>query len=119
MTPAERGRSNTGMDPPVIHLVGPLTVARAGHALPVPQVGSRKGRTLLAVLATARGTVVPTDRIVAALWAGRPPRHPAENVATLVSRTSVRISARTWCTAAGPGTGWATASAWTCTRPGG
>jgi DNA-binding SARP family transcriptional activator len=74
------------MEPPVIHLVGPLTVTRGGRALPVTQVGSRKGRTLLAVLATARGTVVPIDRIVAALWPGQPPRHPAENVATLVSR---------------------------------
>jgi DNA-binding SARP family transcriptional activator len=74
------------MDPLVIRLVGPLTVTRGGRDLPVPQVGSRKGRTLLAVLATARGTVVPIDRIVSALWPKHPPRYPAENVATLVSR---------------------------------
>ena len=57
------------------------TGALAGRAL-----GSRKARTLLALLAAARGAPVPTDRIVEALWHDEPPADPAANVATLVSR---------------------------------
>lgn len=49
-------------------------------------VGSRKGRTLLRVLAVARGDPVSTDRIVDALWADRPPSRPADQVGVLVSR---------------------------------
>jgi DNA-binding SARP family transcriptional activator len=46
--------------------------------------------------------VVTVDRIVDAVWAGAPPRRPAENVATLVSRlratlgTEVIAGGRTW-----------------------
>jgi DNA-binding SARP family transcriptional activator/tetratricopeptide (TPR) repeat protein len=57
------------------------TGALAGRAL-----GSRKARTLLALLAAARGTPVVTDRIVEALWHDEPPADPAANVATLISR---------------------------------
>jgi DNA-binding SARP family transcriptional activator len=103
------------MDPLVIHLVGPLTVAPGGQVLPVPQVGSRKGRTLLAVLATARGTVVPIDRIASALWPEHPPQHPAENVATLVSRIRSNLGPEA-VHGGGPDTGSATASAWICAR---
>lgn len=54
---------------------------RAGRDL-----GSRKARTLLALLAASRGSPVATDRIVEALWHDAPPADPAANVATLVSR---------------------------------
>lgn len=50
------------------------------------ELGSRKARTLLALLAAERGRPVPTDRIVDALWHETPPSDPAANVATLVSR---------------------------------
>lgn len=50
------------------------------------ELGSRKARTLLALLAAERGRPVPTDRIVDALWHDAPPSDPAANVATLVSR---------------------------------
>jgi DNA-binding SARP family transcriptional activator/tetratricopeptide (TPR) repeat protein len=50
------------------------------------ELGSRKARTLLALLAAERGRPVPTDRIVDALWHDTPPSDPAANVATLVSR---------------------------------
>jgi DNA-binding SARP family transcriptional activator/tetratricopeptide (TPR) repeat protein len=69
-----------------IQLVGPLAVARDGRVRAATEVGSRKTRLLLALLATAEGRLVSADRIVAALWPDRPPRRPAENVATLVSR---------------------------------
>ena len=69
-----------------IQLVGPFTVVRAGRVLSGVEVGSRKARTLLAVLALARGRIVAVDTVVAAAWPDAPPRHPAQSVATLVSR---------------------------------
>jgi DNA-binding SARP family transcriptional activator/tetratricopeptide (TPR) repeat protein len=51
------------------------------------ELGSRKARTLLALLAAERGRLVPLDRVVDALWPDVPPTDPAANVATLVSRT--------------------------------
>ena len=49
-------------------------------------VGSRKARSLLRLLALARGRVIPTRDLVAALWGDAPPAHPADQVAVLVSR---------------------------------
>jgi DNA-binding SARP family transcriptional activator/tetratricopeptide (TPR) repeat protein len=49
-------------------------------------VGSRKARMLLRLLALARGRVVPTSDIVDALWGGRAPTNPADQVAVLASR---------------------------------
>jgi DNA-binding SARP family transcriptional activator len=72
-------------------LVGPFTVVRDGRPVPITDVGSRKARTLLALLALAGGRIVPTDRIVEVLWPGVPPRKPAENVATLVSRVRAAL----------------------------
>lgn len=69
-----------------VRLVGELTVVRAGRALAAGEVGDRKGRTLLALVALAGGRLVPMDRIVEALWGERAPRQPAASVATLVSR---------------------------------
>ena len=62
--------------------------ARSGREL-----GSRKARTLLALLAASRGRPVATDRIVAALWPEAPPADPAANVATLVSRVRRTLGA--------------------------
>jgi len=49
-------------------------------------LGSRKGRTLLKVLAVARGKPVSVDRIADALWGDALPAHPADQVGVLVSR---------------------------------
>ena len=76
-----------------VRLVGPFAVIRDGEVLPVTDVGSRKARTLLAVLALAGGRIVATERIVAALWPDEPPRKPAENVATLISRIRATLGA--------------------------
>ncbi|PRY19795.1 ATP-binding protein [Pseudosporangium ferrugineum] len=74
------------MEPLRLRLVGPLVLERGGRDRSASAIGSRKARTLLALLGCARGRLLTVDRIVAALWPGDPPARPAENVATLVSR---------------------------------
>ena len=76
------------MDAPVrIRLASAIRVDRAGRSLSGRELGSRKARTLLALLASERGRLVPADRISDVLWAEEPPADPAANVSTLVSRT--------------------------------
>ena len=50
------------------------------------ELGSRKSRTLLKVLAVERPGLVAVDRIVEVLWADEPPTAAEQNVASLVSR---------------------------------
>jgi len=57
------------------------------------EVGSRKARTLLAMLAVSAGYLT-TDRIAATLWDDAPPRDPVANIATLVSRLRATIGAQ-------------------------
>jgi DNA-binding SARP family transcriptional activator len=52
----------------------------------VPCVGSRKARTLIALLGTRAGQAVPVELVIEAVWSGALPRRPEANVATLVSR---------------------------------
>jgi DNA-binding SARP family transcriptional activator/tetratricopeptide (TPR) repeat protein len=67
-------------------LAGAFLVSRDGADLGARQVGSRKARTLLKLLAVERPGLVPVDRILAALWPDGPPAAAEQNVATLVSR---------------------------------
>lgn len=69
-----------------VRLVGTLAVSRGGTVHIGGEVGSRKARLLLALLALEGGRPVPADSIVDSLWAGEPPRRAAEGLATLVSR---------------------------------
>lgn len=69
-----------------IRLLGGFGVERAGRELAPREVGSRKARTVLKVLAARRGRMVPMDSLVEALWRDRPPTDAPGNVATLVSR---------------------------------
>jgi DNA-binding SARP family transcriptional activator len=69
-----------------IRLAGTFAVERDGTQAPPAEIGSRKARTLLKVLAAQRGRMVAMDRLVAALWTAQPPAEAAANVATLVSR---------------------------------
>ncbi len=66
-----------------VHVIGTLRVEGfAEHEL-----GSRKARTTLRLLAIAAGAAVSTDRIAAVLWGDdEQPRDPAAQVAVIVSR---------------------------------
>jgi DNA-binding SARP family transcriptional activator len=69
-----------------VNVVGELAVLLDGVVLPSADVGSRKARTLLALLAVQRPRTLSTAAICAVLWPDRPPRRPPNNIATLVSR---------------------------------
>jgi DNA-binding SARP family transcriptional activator len=73
-----------------LRLVGVLEVRRAGTRETF-NLGSRKARTLVAMLAARHGRMVPVDTIVEALWEDTAPRNPEANVATLVSRLRARF----------------------------
>ncbi|MEP7091931.1 MAG: AAA family ATPase, partial [Nocardioidaceae bacterium] len=74
-------------DPVRIRLSSAVSVDLAGRSLSGRELGSRKARTLLALLASERGRLVPIDRITEVLWAADPPADPNANVSTLVSRS--------------------------------
>ena len=78
-----------------IRLSSALAVdAPDGRRLAGRDLGSRKARTLLALLAAERGALVPLDRIVDALWPADAPVDPAANVATMLSRTRKLLGPR-------------------------
>ena len=70
-----------------VRLCSALAVERAGRTLTGADLGSRKARTLLAVLAAERGRLVPVDRLADLLWGSAAPADPAANLSTLVSRS--------------------------------
>lgn len=65
-----------------VRVLGGLAV----EGLSEPDIGSRKGRSLLKVLALARRAPVSSDRLAEILWGDEPPSRPAEQVGVLVSR---------------------------------
>src|SRR5207248_2303610 len=69
-----------------VRLVGRFAIRRDGAAVPDADIGSRKGRTLLKLLAVNRDRTVSADRIAEAVWEGSPPARTEESVAVLVSR---------------------------------
>ena len=60
-----------------LRLAGTFGVIRGGTELSDREVGSRKSRTLLKLLAVERPTLVSVDRIVDVLWAGERRRRPS------------------------------------------
>ena len=76
-----------------VTVCGTLAVEREGQRLDGPRLATRKGRMLLAALVAARGASVPTDRLVDAVWPDEPPRDPAANLATLLSRLRGTVGA--------------------------
>lgn len=85
----------TPPSPVRLRLAGAFSVSRDGVELPDGQVGSRKSRTLLKLLAVERPRLVPVDRIVTALWDDQPPAAAEQNIATLVSRLRAVLGAGT------------------------
>ncbi|MFS8103854.1 tetratricopeptide repeat protein [Lentzea alba] len=69
-----------------LRLVGETGMCRAGETRVAAEIGSRKARTLLAVLGLRCGQLVTVNVVADALWGDRPPRSPVAGVATLVSR---------------------------------
>ena len=67
-------------------LLGSFAVFRNGVPLDAPEIGSRKGRTLLKLLLLERRHIVGNDRIAEVLWSDPVPDNADRLVATLVSR---------------------------------
>lgn len=76
-----------------VRLVGEVAVHGVDSTWEAPDVGSRKARTLLALLGVAHGRIVTVEAIVEELWGNTPPQQPRANVATLVSRLRARFGA--------------------------
>src|ERR671923_256098 len=76
------------MDPQLlqIRLLGRFGVRREGMEIPPGAFGGRHPRTLVRLLASRRGSFVPRDVLIEALWPERPPADPAANLKILASR---------------------------------
>jgi DNA-binding SARP family transcriptional activator/tetratricopeptide (TPR) repeat protein len=86
-----------------VHLLGRFAVMRDGEEVPATAFGGRKARRLVRVLAMRRGSVVPQDRLVDALWGDAPPADPAGNLSVLVTRARGAVGDRAWISAAAGG----------------
>lgn len=69
-----------------IRVLGVFSVRRDHEEVPPGAFGGRLPRQLVRVLVTRRGSLVPTDVIVEALWPRRAPADPRANVKVLVNR---------------------------------
>jgi DNA-binding SARP family transcriptional activator/tetratricopeptide (TPR) repeat protein len=69
-----------------LRLAGAFGVVLDGRELTDQEIGSRKSRTLLKLLAVRRPGLVSADLIIDVLWPGQPPAAAEQNVASLVSR---------------------------------
>jgi DNA-binding SARP family transcriptional activator/tetratricopeptide (TPR) repeat protein len=81
-----RDDPTVGSSPVELRLAGTFGVIRDGAELAEGQLGSRKSRTLLKLLAVERPSLVAVDRIIDVLWGSDPPAAAEQNVASLVSR---------------------------------
>jgi len=70
------------MDKLAVRVLGDLHV----DGVDPQSLGSRKGRALLWLLALGRGSAVPVDVLIDALWPDGAPSRPADQLAVLVSR---------------------------------
>lgn len=69
-----------------LRLLDRFVVRRADAEVPARYFGGRRVRTLIRVLASRRGELVPRDALAHALWAERLPADPAANLEVLVHR---------------------------------
>jgi class 3 adenylate cyclase/DNA-binding SARP family transcriptional activator/tetratricopeptide (TPR) repeat protein len=81
-----RGQPKSGsLRPSRFGLLGRFVVESDGRPIADGDLGNRKARLLLKLLAVRHGRHVPMDTIIEALWSDAPAK-AVENVATLVSR---------------------------------
>jgi len=66
-----------------VRLLGPVEVLLDGNPL---DIGGRRQRRLIALLAVEPGRVVPAERLIEELWAGEPPPGAATTLKVYVSR---------------------------------
>ncbi|MGH9011653.1 MAG: BTAD domain-containing putative transcriptional regulator, partial [Acidimicrobiia bacterium] len=69
-----------------VRMLGSLEVEGTAGVLRGSALGAARDRQLLAMLATARGTVVTKDALVDQLWGDAQPEHPSRALSSLVSR---------------------------------
>jgi DNA-binding SARP family transcriptional activator/tetratricopeptide (TPR) repeat protein len=76
-----------------LRLAGAFAVVRDGAELAEHQIGSRKSRLLLKLLAVSRPALVSIDAIADVLWDGAPPPGADRNIASLISRLRAVLGA--------------------------
>lgn len=81
-------------------LLGPVSVTRAGAAVPLP---GTKIHTVLAVLLLARGALVADGRLSVALWGDAPPLTSNSQIYTYVSRLRKILGNAVQISRKGPG----------------
>jgi DNA-binding SARP family transcriptional activator len=92
-----------GQPPEVqVTIVGPFGVHHHGQIMPSQNIGSRKARMLLALLAVDPRRLTGVEAIAEALWAAAP-RRAAQDIATLVSRLRAALG---WHAVAGGRAGY-------------
>ncbi|MEU6424272.1 BTAD domain-containing putative transcriptional regulator [Microbispora sp. NPDC046973] len=74
------------------HVLGPLSVSRDGH--PVPVGGAPKLRLTLAALLSKAGQPVSVDWLIAAVWGDRPPASARRNIHLYVHQLRRAYGAR-------------------------
>jgi len=84
-----------GSGPPRVELrlAGAFAVILDGDELSGREIGSRKSRTLLKVLAASRPRLVSTEQLADVLWDGQAPAGANRNIASLVSRLRAVLGA--------------------------
>lgn len=80
-----------------VRLMGELAIRYPGLSWRNAQIGSRRARILLALLAVDGGRVIAMDQIVEVLWSRAAPKRPEANVATLVSRLRATFDTQVIC----------------------
>jgi DNA-binding SARP family transcriptional activator len=76
-----------------LRLAGPFGVTRDGAELAEHQIGSRKSRMLLKLLAASSPALLSPDLIAEVLWDGAPPAGADRNIASLISRLRAVLGA--------------------------
>ncbi|MGH2704317.1 MAG: BTAD domain-containing putative transcriptional regulator [Actinomycetota bacterium] len=69
-----------------IWLLGRFVVRKGGEEIPAREFGGRRVRTLIRMLASRNGELVPKDALADALWAEHLPADPAANLEVMIHR---------------------------------